>query len=287
MIKLCDKIHLTQCIEIAFKKNSVPETNCAYCPNTELGIKEDIQHLMDDSNSCVIGLFDNDRLLGFLGCFHNPNNHWVDCIGPFFNINWNESYAKEMLTFAQNFLVTAKRFNFYYNIQNKDVHQLMLKLNAIQNDNEYILVLNENDYVAQQINQNIIEYDDLFKDELIALHDNTFKDVYITGNEIIEAKNRKVFCALDGNNNFVGYGVLKFDMNYHHFTAEIFAVKENKRKKGYGWALLNKVVASAINEFNAKTIDLVVDKFNSNAKELYYLCGFKLKVENESFYVEI
>jgi len=34
-------------------------------------------------------------------------------------------------------------------------------------------------------------------------------------------------------------------------------------------------------------VDLAVDKLNTKARNLYYTCGFKLAVENETFYLSI
>ena len=60
-------------------------------------------------------------------------------------------------------------------------------------------------------------------------------------------------------------------------------VAEFARGKGYGWALLNSVADCAFNKYNADTVDLIVDKLNTHARELYYSCGFKLTVENAAY----
>jgi len=91
---------------------------------------------------------------------------------------------------------------------------------------------------------------------------------------------------LDGDGVFAGYGVLKYTSDIKHITAEIFAVKKEKRGKGYGWALLNAVVDSAFYKYNGNVVDLMVEKLNTNARDLYYSCGFKLSVENEAWFLE-
>lgn len=88
---------------------------------------------------------------------------------------------------------------------------------------------------------------------------------------------------MDENGEFVGYGVLKLTNNNEHFIAELLAVDEKKRGYGYGRALLNSVLDSAFNKHNEKTVELVVDKLNTHARNLYYSYGFKLITENVSY----
>jgi ribosomal protein S18 acetylase RimI-like enzyme len=128
-------------------------------------------------------------------------------------------------------------------------------------------------------------YEDKFRDEFIGMFSNIFPDSYIPAESVIESigKERDVFCVLDESGAFVGYGVLKRYADSSHATAEIFGVDEKKRGRGYGWAVLNAVLDCALNKYNADTVDLVVDKLNVHARELYYSCGFKLTVENAAY----
>jgi len=277
---------LQQCVDIAFKRNNQPENNSAYCPKSKESIYADFEFMINNPNSLVVGLFSNDVLLGVLGCFTNPDNNWVDCIGPFFANDWDQDNAKAMFAFAKSKLTKAVQFNFYFDARNKNLHQLMDALSAKRKDNEYVLMLEKCDYKPQQLMQNIVMYSDKFENDVIKLHDATHIGLYVTGKDIVNSvgKDREVFCALDENGLFVGYGVLKRYDNTGHMTAEIFAVAKAARGNGYGWALLNTVVDCALNKHNANTIDLVVDKLNTHASNLYYSCGFKLVVENSSYF---
>jgi len=281
--------NLPQCVELAFVKNNQPESNCAFCPKAKESIHEDFEFIINDSDCLMVGYFIDDALVGILGCFFNPDNKWVDCVGPFFSNEWNPVYAKNMFLFAKDSLDKAVRFNFYFNKKNENCYKLMSILSAEQQDNEYVLRLDKVDYKPQQINHRIVEYSDDFANELVMLHDTTFHDVYVTGKDIIASigKTRKAFCALDEGGAFAGYGILKYADNTSHLTAEIFAVKKEKRGYGYGWALLNTVVDSAFNQHTGKIIDLIVDKLNTNARDLYFSCGFKLTVENMVFCLRV
>jgi len=285
MIKECTLNHLQQCVDIAFLRNSQPENNSAYCPKSKESIYADFDFMMSTPDSLVVGYFVGDVLTGILGCFTNPDNNWVDCIGPFFKDEWNQDHAKAMFVFAESKLTKAAQFNFYFDARNKNLHQFMAVISANRRDNEYVLKLDKSDYKPQQLKQNIVMYSQKFEKDVIKLHDNTHVGLYVTGKDIINSvsKDRDVFCALDENDVFVGYGVLKRYDNTSHMTAEIFAVAENAQGKGYGWALLNTVVGRALNKHNANTIDLIVDKLNTHASNLYYSCGFKLVVENSSY----
>jgi len=289
MIKACDIEHLSQCAEIAFSRNNLPESHCAFCSNTKESILEDFESIISNPDCLMLGCFSGHALVGVLGCFFNPDNLWVDCIGPFFKDDWNHDIAKQMLLFAKTGLSKAMRFNFYFSAANENCHQLMVALSAERQDNEYILLLDRENYKPQQIEHHVIRYTKEYEAELMALHDSTFPDVYLTGKDIIAAidKTREVFCVLDEAGGFSGYGALKFANHSSRLTAEVFAVKKEKRGKGYGWALLNAVVRSAFDEHNGDAIDLVVDKLNTNAKALYDACGFKLAAENEAFCLRV
>lgn len=288
MVKKCNADHLVQCIELAFMRNSIPESNCAFCPTSKESIIEDLGFILNDVNSLLLGYFADDNLLGFLGCFVNPENNWGDCVGPFFMDKWNPIYAKVLFRSIKEALPNVERFNFYFNTKNKDCINLMSAISAERQDNEYILMLNKKDYIPQVIKASIVSYEPKYEDSLVRLHDQTFPNIYVTGRDIITSinKTREVFCALDDTGEFAGYGVLKFTENNDHLTAEIFAVEENKRGNGYGWALLNSVVDSAFKNHNGDNVDLVVDKLNTRARNLYYSCGFKLVVENAAFRIK-
>lgn len=288
MIKKCEKNSLEQCIDIAFIQNGLPQNNCAYCSKSVENIRKDLEFIINDTNCLMVGYFNDDVLTGILGCFVNGNNNWVDCCGPFFKNQYNQDVAKDMFLFAKSYLSDAARFNFYFNVENKNIHELMLMLGANRQDNEYILSIERSDYKPQQIKKHIVKYIDIYEKDVITLHNECFPDVYVDGRNLISAigKTREMFCALDENDEFVGYGVLSFDNDRQRLVAEIFAVRKEKRGKGFGWALLNTVVDYGFTKYNGNKIDLVVDKLNNNARELYYSCGFKLKIENESFFIK-
>jgi len=289
MVKICDMDHLPQCVEIAFERNNQPESNCAFCPKSKESIRGDFAFIIDDADCLMIGYFIDDALTGMLGCFLNPDNNWVDCVGPFFKNDWNDDYAQKMFLFAKASLGKAVRFNSYFHAKNENCHRFMGELSAEQKDNEYILLLDKADYAPQQIKHRVVPYKSDYEHELVMLHDTTFPDVYVAGKDIIATMNktREVFCALDENGALAGYGVLKYTDDSRHVTAEIFAVKKEKRGNGYGWALLNVVVDSAFHRHNGEVIDLVVDKLNAHARDLYYACGFRLAVENEAFCLSV
>ena len=285
MIKELNSSHLEQCVDIAFLRNNQPENNSAYCSKEKDNIQADIAHIIDNPDNLMLGYLDNDTLIGFFGFFINPDTNWVDCVGPFFTGEWNQDAASKMFVYAKSKYIQAVRYNFYFDTRNKNFHQFAKTLSANRNDNEYILLLKKSDYKPQQIKHTVVVYEDKFKSDFIRIFNDTFPVAYIPPKSVINSigKDRDVFCVLDDSGDFVGYGVLKRYANSTHATAEIFGVEEKSRGKGYGWAVLNTVIDYALNMLNAETVDLIVDKLNTHAAELYYSCGFKLKTENASY----
>jgi len=288
VIKECSSEHLQQCTNIAFLWNNQPESNSAYCPKSKESIYADFSFIIDSPESMLIGFFDNDSLSGVLGCFMNPENNWVDCAGPFFLNDWNQEVAYAMFTYAKSKLAKAARFNFFFDTRNENLHLLMETLSAVRNDNEYILLLQKSDYKPQQVKHNIVPYSGDYENDIIKLKNDTWADSYITDNDLISSidSDRDIFCALDENGAFVGFGILKRYDNSSCATAESFVVSENARGNGYGWALLNKVVDHAFSRYDASTVNLVVDRLNTNARDLYFSCGFKLDVENSAYCIK-
>lgn len=287
MIKKCTIENLARCVEIAYAQNSRPQSRCAYCPSAAEDIQKEFEAMIKAPGCMVAGYFADEKLVGVLGCFYNPDNGWVDFVGPFIDGGWNRDAAKGMVLFALSELVKAERFNFYFNAKNKNCHDLMKLLPARRGDNEYILQLNKEDYSPQKINARVVDYTDEYERDVVQLHDEMFPDIYVTGREIVDTigKGRRVFCALDESGGFVGYGVLNDSDGSRHLIAEIFAVKAQQRGKGYGWALLNRVADTAFCDNGGDSVELVVDRLNTRARKLYDSCGFKLKVENEAYYI--
>jgi len=285
-IKFLDTKFLDQCIELAHSRNSVPETNCAYCCIDRQSIAADLEGMFADEHSIMLGAFDDEDLVGIMGFFvHSPcgDGGVADCCGPFFAGNWNADLARDLFDNARRALSGVARINFYFNAKNADYHALMADLSAVHYDNEYTLTLRKDDFVQQDFAPFVVPFDPAHKPAFVALLDKTFPDSYVGGEELIAniGKTRKIFCALDDDGGLVGYGVLKIDQG--NAWAEIFAVDEKHRGKGYGGALLNRVIAAAFDNHDVWSIDLVVDKMNTRAADLYYSFGFKMAVENSAY----
>lgn len=122
---------------------------------------------------------------------------------------------------------------------------------------------------------------DEYTNQFIKLHDTIFPGVYISGKGIIQSigADRQIFCAIK-DSKLIGYSVLKTYKNSQNVTAEVISVDENYRHKGYGRALLNKLLEAALSDATIKTVNLIVDKVNKNALALYYSMGFELYIEN-------
>jgi len=289
MIQKLNSGHLEKCVGIAFLRNNLPESNSAYCPKSRDSIQGEFDFLLGSVDHLAVGHFENGTINGICGFFFNPENNWADCVGMFFAEKWDESTALEMFAFAKEKLAVAVRFNFYFDARNKNLHDLMEKLGAVREDNEYVLLLEKADYVPRKLAHNIVPYHDGFENEIAHILAKTFPNSYVSAKELIKSvgKGREIFCALDEKGVFVGYGVLSLHESHpNQATAEIFAVYEEHRGKGYGWALLNAVVDCAISNHGAQKVNLVVDRLNKHAAELYYSCGFKLSVENSSYFVK-
>jgi len=288
MIKKLSDFYIDKCVDIAYLLNNQPASNCAYCPKEKEHIKNDFAAIFNDENNLMLGYFDKGVLICIFGFFVDPHTNWVDCVGPFFIRNWDIAIAMEMFDHAKIKYPHAARYNFYFDTSNEHLHQLAQSLSATRGDNEYLLMLDKDDYKPQPIKHTVVKYNEKYRDDFICTYTKTFPNPYISAINVLEAisKDRNVFCILDADSAFVGFGVLKHYPGQPHATAEIFGVDEKERGKGYGWAVLNTALDYAIYTLHVETVDLIVDKLNINAAKLYYSCGFELKTENAAYFIK-
>ncbi len=116
--------------------------------------------------------------------------------------------------------------------------------------------------------------------QFIELHDSIFPDIYISGKDIInDIGNHHFVYAMIGNEQLLAYCVLKLNSG-ERCTAEIVAVREGFRYKGYGRAVLTHMVTKAFENYGKESVDLIVEGDNENAIRLYLNLGFAVESEN-------
>lgn len=182
----------------------------------------------------------------------------ADCVGPFVEGDFCK-IAKEMLDYAKALYKQSLCIYFFFDKRNIECIAFMDLICAENKGDESILTLKRDNYKKQEFNISVEKLISEYEDQLIELHDSIFPDVYVSGKDIIQSTgiNRQVFCIIE-NGHLCGYSVLKTPSVGIKATAEVIAVDENFRSKGYGKALLNALIKESFSHSGIDEIDLVV-----------------------------
>lgn len=284
MIKKCSVNDIKQIVDMVYRKNNEPEHNSAFCYRQYDAIQRDFMNCLTSDNNVVVGYYKDDALIGVISFYVDEEKRTADCGGPFVEGDFCK-IAKETLDYAKTLYKKQLCFNFFFDKRNIECMSLMNLICAENKGNESVLALNRNDYIKQEFAAPVEKLLPEYTAQLIELHDSIFPGVYVSGKDIIQfiGINREVFCIID-NGCLIGYSVLKTPpYGGITATAEMIAVDEKYRGKGYGRTLLNAVVKEAFSHSGIDIVDLVVENANQNAIELYSSFGFKLQVENCSY----
>lgn len=280
MVRKCVYDDLNQMIELAFRKNNDASHFSEFCPCKRDKIQEEFTEELNSKDNIYVGYFEQDVLKGLLFCYINNEINNADCGGPFVDGDFNK-ISKEMFEYMKSLLSPSIRYTFYFGKRNAECISFMESIEAENQGNEFQLQLKKENYkkIVSSIQVNVLPAE--YTNQFIKLHDTIWPNVYISGKGIIKSigADRQIFCAIN-DSKLIGYSVLKTYKNSQNVTAEVISVDENYRHKGYGRALLNKLLEVALSNATVKTVDLIVDKVNENALALYYSMGFEPYIEN-------
>lgn len=281
MIKKCSVDDIKQIVDMVYRKNNEPEHNSAFCFRQHDSIQQDFMSSLASDNDAVIGYYEGNTLIGVISFYVDEEKQTADCGGPFVEGDFCR-IAKEMFDYAKKLYKKQLCFNFFFDKKNIECMSFMNLIGAENQGNESVFTLNRSDYKKQEFGVSVEKLSPEYATQLIELHDSIFPGMYVSGKDIVQSNgvNRKVFCIIN-NGCLIGYSVFKTPpYGGTTATAEIIAVDEKYRGKGYGRILLNAIVKEGFSHSGIDRVDLVVEDANQNAIELYSSFGFKLQVEN-------
>lgn len=279
MIKKCTLNDLKPLTELAYKLNNEECHNSAFCSLTYESIEKEFKFIL--SEDAAHSIFDiEDKLIGMLGLFMGEEGDRIDCIGPFTDYDY-DTISLQLFQTAWESFTDSCTFVFYFNSKNEECLRLMQTIEATNNGNEMRLCLDRKEFKECDGLSKVIPLPESLKEDFIKLHDKVFPDIYISGKGIINTlgNGREVYCIIN-DEILVAYGILETFTSGNTVFAEIIAVDENNRRKGYGRAIVNELIKQGFKNSLITNVDLIVDNVNSNAISLYTSFGFKVKVEN-------
>lgn len=269
---------LEELTQFAYKINRIIEHSSTFCSSTLDAIRSDFETSISSGSSvqCMKG----NQLIGLMDCYvdHEKNN--ADCsllIEPELDYG---VIAGKLFGEIRKILGSSMQLTFFFPKKNIDCSYFLNSIGAHREVNEYSLLLKREDFSATPQPFSIIDMPHEYYAKFIEMHDSIFPGVYVSGKGIVVdiGEKRYVYTIIE-REHIIAYGVLKIQ-DGKRATAEIVAVREGYRHKGYGRAILSYIVNKAFTNYDKEYVDLIVDGDNDNAILLYLKLGFAIESEN-------
>lgn len=259
--------------ELTYRLNSQKEHRVAYCCSQKIHIRNDYEFMIGNQEHMVLIGEENGVLNAVLGIFCIEEIKRLDCVGPFAEHNFTEAGTKliqEVINLRPNY-----QLNFYFDRRNEEYKKLMESLGAVDNGLELCMRIKRKAAEKIERNECVVPLSENEYDQLAYLHDQIFKGLYLTSGELLKSlhEERQVY-VIKEKDQICAYGVLKAPEGDRRATAEVFAVDETYRGKGYGRQIVNEVLRQGFSQYDIEEMSLIVDDDNVVAKKLYESVGF-------------
>lgn len=268
--------------KIIADQNRNPETHCIQSDtgNDFQSIQNEITRLDLDSGICFIVAFQDNQLIGTLGCELDEElgRGWIR--GPFVvadTNNW-ENVAASLLQGLQNTLPSAIHWlDSYLNIANERGNNFYLThgFKKLRLAHVYVAATPENPLelsgTCKSLHPNQAQ-------NFSTLHESIFPQTYATGQRILDklGDHHQVFVYTKGS-EILGYLYATVEEDSGDGSVEFVGVREDARGTGIGRQLLQTALYWLFEVKKVPQAILVVNDNLTNARSLYESVGFKLK----------
>jgi GNAT superfamily N-acetyltransferase len=263
-------------------QNRSPQSHCIQSDTGEdsQAILREMTHLELNSAIRFVGAFQDEQLIGVLGCELDEElgRGWVR--GPFIVPDTDErntiasALMQELLTVLppaihclDSFLNLAnERGNAFY--LNHDFRQLRLV-------HVYVAVPPDQPVVLQSPCQTLKPQQ---AQDFMVLHQTLFPQTYATGQRILDKQgaNHQVFVYVQGE-ELLGYLYAAIEEGSGDGVVEFVGVRANARGQGIGRRLLQTALQWFFEVKKVSQATLVVNDNLANARSLYESAGFRLQ----------
>lgn len=263
-------------------QNKNPETHCIQSDtgNDYQSIQNEITRLDLDSGICFMVAFQDNQLIGTLGCELDEELGRGWARGPFViadTDNW-ENVATSLLQGLQNTLPSAIHWlDSFLNIANERGNNFYLthgftKLRLVH---VYVATTLENPPGLSSTCESLLPHQ---AQNFISLHESIFPQTYATGQRILDklGDHHQVFVCTQ-ESEILGYLYAAIEEDSGDGSVEFVGVREEARGKGIGRQLLQTALHWLFEVKKVSQATLVVNDNLTNARSLYESVGFKLK----------
>jgi GNAT superfamily N-acetyltransferase len=278
VIKKCELKDIEVISQYAYRINNMLEHSSNFCPKSLETIEQDLKSSI--ALNSTYGCWLENRLIGIISCYTDQAKNNTDCSLLIETDVCYDDVAIELFNTVRSQINSDMHYTFFFPKENINCSNFLQKIGAHREVNEYCLLLKHGNENIVPTSLPISELPLEYYAQLEKLHDCIFPGVYISGKDIItDIGNKHFVFSLIDNNTLIAYSVLRLNGG-KCATAEIVAVREDYRHKGYGRAVLAHLISIAFKKYCMDCINLIVDGDNENAIRLYLDLGFNIETEN-------
>lgn len=278
IVKKSELKDLEDLSQFAYRINSVNEHSSTFCPSKIDAIRNEFEESI--SVGCLFECRKGSKLVGLFNSYVDHEKSNADCSLLIDTDACYQDTAQKLFNEVKNQFGPSMKYTFFFPKQNTACSTFLSNNGAHREVNEYCLLLKRDKFSYPSHSLTIIDLPKDSYQQLIDLHDNIFPGMYVSGIDIINTLgSKRLVYTLINDGQIIAYSVLKLS-GTKRATAEVVAVKEGFRHKGYGRAILAYLANKAFETYEMEYVDLIVDADNENAISLYLDLGFDIESEH-------
>ena len=259
-----------------------PATHCIHSDTSDDydGVYREITRLASRSEICFVAAFENDQLVGTVGCEWDEETGRGWLRGPFVvagSGDWDEITAVLLQEIFSELPSAIHCLDTFLNVANEQGNHLYLAngFHQIRLIHVYVALPPQKPFVFSSSCKSLSPQQ---MKKFIALHDSIFPQAHITGERIVEKldDDHRVFVVTD-DDELLGYLYAIIEEEMHEGFVDYLGVRRDARGQGIGQQLLHTALHWIFEAKKMSQAGLVVNDDLTNARSLYEKVGFELK----------
>ena len=221
--------------------------------------------------------YDGRQLIGVFGVDADPEVDRAWLFGPVVeHQNWHEVADQLYAEVVRLIPVGIHDYDIFCDAQNIHVKDFALRHGfSLRSENAVLTLERENYRPAAKRDWTIVDYLDIFLEQLEKLHRRLFPNAYFTARQMVEKQDEKhrLFLAVE-NKQLLGYHFCKIEPESESGYVDFIGTDPSTRGRGVGADLLASGVDWMLSVPSTRKINLTVNADNAAAQSLYQKFGF-------------
>ncbi len=266
MISNLKLTQIDQCIQLIEKANK-GKSKVRYFPNETNEIRKRIIKRYNSYDVEVLLFTDNKLVSGYLELYVDMNEKYLQIYAYFANGSFDRTLSSFLDYIRSNY--PTYKLHYVVGDYNLGAITYMEKINASSDGNETMITISKNSNVLYDI-LNVSELQEEHYDQFIKLHDSLYKEVYWTGELIIQEKSKFYKYVIIHENQLIGFSIIS---NFDRDEEEIYYLYANNNKQKT--QLIKHTLRKTFNRANS--VIMVLESNEEDDLPFYEEIGFQKK----------